>query len=125
MPDWVEIMIALIGGGGIASLAPTVAEYFRSRGQQATTLEQAKIADLAQWRQELVNRVSEQEGRIETLRGQIDEWQEKYRDVSVQNTILKQQVKALEEENENLKKMVAALEDENQSLQQRLEEIER
>ena len=116
MPEWLEIMLAIIGGGGLVAAAPMIRDFFTSQ----TT---ARISDNASFRKELLQQVGELNGRVDTLRGTIEEWQQKYFDIASQNEILKHQNAELKEMNAELKKMVAALEDENEALQQKLSEV--
>lgn len=122
-------MIAIVGGGGITALMPHILEHYRTRGQQNIEVAGLRLGDNAQFRQDLMSQVSELNGRVDTLRGQVDEWQKLYFQVTTQNEILKSQVEtmkaqnlALQVQNEELKKMVAALEDENEALQKKMNE---
>lgn len=120
---WYELVALVLGTGGVAGIAPAMTNWMIGAKRSAAVLHAADLKSDGQFRQDLIRQVGELQGRVDTIRGQVDEWQQKYFDVASQNEILKHQVEALVDQNENLKKMVALLEDENQALKKELDAL--
>lgn len=119
---WLEILIGAIGLwlGYLFKHLDTRRQAAAAERQaeiaQVATVEVRKIDDGAEWRRELLGRVSELEKRVEGLNGQVDEWQKRYWEVYAQNEILKQQTAALQESSRTLSEQNAALREQNRAL---------
>ena len=98
--DWTQLLIALLGGGGLGALV----SYLTSRHQAA--LERGKIEQ--QVERDLWERTREEFARL-TKRVDV---------LDAENEALRHEVNALSDKNEELERQVASLRVENDTLRQ-------